>query len=448
MVKNQLKKFCRLGKFIEQNEPDLFQVFDDLCIMYLLKPARGADGITFLLPEEAKYKKSIIDATYSDDPDVAINMLKSLILRGCYKEASDFSNKPVNLLDQELVIDEIKGNTVKLPNGLTLKKSKKFVPSSSRENMSVFEVTGNGQIPLDEPDAKRIKHAPKKVVTGGGHNTIKKLNATLSRLYKEKDNYSLSNNYYMKKVYIQLELIKARTGQAPSDLVNYLGNDEFSDSHLLDIYCEKKRHYDVFDCLCKWLEDPESMNRINAITCNHYCALKKNICQQLSGRGADDANIDAQRNVNLNEIRSPVEIRNIVKKHYNSDFVLGKDLYIVYSNIFKDLWRRPSDRDVFDHWVYMSTNCYSDVERLVKCKVDIARDLTLWGNLLKSDVLCYKPQATFPQQPAGYTALDAIPDPIELKKYSLNYIQHKYRTTVTGGKCDQQLENLLKNLAQ
>jgi hypothetical protein len=438
MAKNQLKKFCRLGKFIEQNEPDLFQVFDDLCIMFLLKPERGTDGITLLLPEEASYKKSIIDAAYSENPDEAIKILKSLILKGCFKEAADFKrNKPINRLDHEIAIDEVKGDVVKLANGLTLKKSKKFVPISSRENMAVFEISGKGQIPTDGEPVPANERPSRKSITGGNcgcGTSMNNLNKVLEELFKTKDQYSLASNCYMRKVQLQLALIKSANGNVmPAALVDYLGNDEFTDSHLLDIYCEKNNCQDCLDELTKWFSTPNCLEQIYTKTPADYLQAKAAACKELSGRSADDANNAVARTVNLGEIRSPAEIRNLVKRHYQNDFALGKDLYIVFSNIHKDLWRTVGNNDMFHNWVYMSLNIYYDVSRLVKCDFDIARDLSLWGNLLKSDVLKYKPQATFTEAPSGYAALSAMPSPIELKKYSLNKLQEGYRVSEKRG---------------
>jgi hypothetical protein len=50
--------------------------------MHYFKPGRNANGITFLYPKEKAYRQKIVNAAYSTDPNVAVDMIKSLVLQG------------------------------------------------------------------------------------------------------------------------------------------------------------------------------------------------------------------------------------------------------------------------------------------------------------------------------------------------------------------------------
>lgn len=423
MAKKSLKKFCRLAKFIEQYDKDLFQVFDDLCIMYLLKPAKGSNGITFLYPKTKTYKQRIINAAYSHDPDVAVNMLKSLIIQGDMKDVKDFNNSPVNLLNQVIDVDSIDSSSVKLANGLVLKKNKDFQPVSYRDNMAVYDLSGKGEIPLDGKvaTAKSINKSPKK----GGMLCNPKLSKMLESIYANSDKYSLSENIYCKKVYLQLGLIYKNNGNSsPKDLEKYLGNDEFSDSHLLDLYCAKNCN-NCLSHLEECFSSTACMELLNSrVKRINYLNRKAKVCKQVTGM--EEANNSVDRTKIKFNFSSPVEVRDAVKRYYRSaeksNYCMGKDIFIVFTNIAKDLWK--NDSSMFHNWAYLSANVYDNVERLVKCEFEIARDLTLWGTLLKSDVMLYRPQATFETPPSGYES-SSMPKPIELKKFSLNkYIEN------------------------
>jgi len=447
---SKLKKFCRLSKFLEQEDKKLYNVMDDLCILYVLKPNRNAGGVTFLYPKEKAYRQKIINAAYSENPEVAVNMIKSLVLFGYYADVSDFSGDVVNLLNQKVEFESTKGTSAKLKNGLKLEKNKKFSPMSYRENMAVYDLSGKGEIPVDSKVVSiEQKKGGKKRYGGGSAKDCRKFQDLLAQKFINEDGANLSNNIYMKKVYIQLGALIRRAGNDPKSesysgfdqkLVEFLGNDEFSDSYLLDIYCSKycsEVLNEVYKCIKSIETNPTCREKLANVSLKDYLSRKEKVCVALTGSKTANANVEER---NFSKVRrgvsSPADIRTKVKSLYKSAgkmSQLSRDLYLVFVAISKVAWKR--DPSAFDTFHCCSSRIYNNLERIVNVEFDIARDLSLWGNLLKSDALLYKPQAFFDTLPVDYPAKESMPDPKIIESFSLNALVEKWRmgSGVSGG---------------
>ena len=434
-----LKKFCKLSKYIEQIDKDLFQVLDDLCIMHYFKPNRDAGGITFLYPKEKAYRQKIINAAYSTDPNVAVNMIKALILQGFFNSEKDFNGNVVNLLNQKLEIESAGEKSIKLANGLTLAKDEKFVPMGYRENMAVYTLSGKGEIPLNGPTGEPNKKASS--VTGGFGSYSKKsaLHQALEQRYLSE--IGKADNIYVKKVRLQIKLLVNKlqqAGKSPQVLMDYLGNDEFSDSYLLDMYCEQNCT-DCFSTLSKCINNEGPCDaRIESIDVTQYRDAKKAIV----GEGANE-NVSRPES-NVHGLRSPMDIRERVLSLYGSNKdKLGKDLFIVFCNVAKDEWLTDSDKaGAFQNFAFVASKVYTKFSDLVNQEFDVARDLTLYGNLLKSDVLLYVPQADF--NATKLSIPSAMPSPLDMSLFSLCGLMH--RASKIGGSSDRDVSDLLQDL--
>lgn len=428
-----LKKFCNLSKYIKQNAPRLYDVFEDLCLLNYLRPARGANGITFLFPKEKAYRDKIIKEAYGPHPEVAVNMLRALILQDYYPSATSFNGNVVNLLNQKLDITESSDKLVKLKSGLELTKDAKFEILGYRDNMAVYTLSGKGEVPLNGTAVVMEKKVQK---TGGSAGSSKTCVQGLLR-----DTYSSEvgkyNNIYVKKVYLQLKFIEKCAGDISADIMEYLGNDEFTDSYLLDMYCEAKQPK-CFEYLVKGLSADHEAHLIN-ITVDKYRALKNSIVAKY---GSTTNSIDAR--TRMENISSPMEIRERVLKLYNNDKKrIGKDLFIIFGNVCKDMWMTSLDKvELYQVFEYLASKIYTCCTDILNHAFDAARDLTLYGNLLKSDVLMFNPANT-----SNLPIPEYMPSPLDMNLFSMSgYIAKLTVQPTTGGGEDKCLDDMFEGL--
>lgn len=431
---NSLKKFCKLSKYIEQTEPGLFKVFDDLCLLRYLNPVRGSPGITFLMPKEKSYIQKIINTAYSTEPDVAVNMIKALILQDYYPNFSAFGSKAINLLNQKLDVKEVSEKYLKLASGLELTIDKAFVPMGYRDNMAVYTLSGKGEMPL----TGQVVAVEKRIEKSGGM----KISSDKSTLHKLLENTYISeigkvDNIYVKKVYLQLKCLMENKDKDNS-IKDYLGNDEISDSYLLDMHCDK-HHPECFSILVKCLSSNSYKDNLERITKDMYIAMKQNF--------VSTTNLVAKDAKRLDNIQSPIDVRMRVFRYYNDNkHRIGKDLFIVFCNIYKDIWMTDTDKQgSYKNFAYIASNVYTKCADIVKQEFDIAQDLTLYGNLLKSDVFMFEPQASFTQETVSLPIPTSMPSPLEMSLYSLCGFTNQVQVApVSGG--DAELGYLLGDI--
>jgi hypothetical protein len=433
--KNSLKKYCSLSKYLEYNDKELYAAFNDSCLGHLLRPQRDSTGVTLIIPKEKAYRQKIINALGSTSPEVAVAMLKSLVIRDYYPTPASFGTSVVNLLGQKVSIEETSDTSVKLDKALTLTQEKKFV-TLNRDNMAVYLLTGKGEISTSNPMATIIKKPSK---TGGSQSVSsskKVLQKYLEDIYVTE--MGKVDNIYVKKVYFQLKYLKDYKGE--ESINGYLGNDEFTDSYLLDMYCGLCAP-DCFNVLLALFQS--NNEEIAKVTKEMYIALKSESIV------ASDVPLSSKfGSVRVNGIQGPMDIRAKVHQYYGDDKkALGKDLFIVFSNINRDLWQTESTKEdkesSFRNYAFLACNIYTCCEDMLKSEFDVARDLTLYGNLLKSDVFMFVPKASFTDKDVTLPIPVSLPSPLDMKLYSLSGFINK-PIAVSGGsaKYAYLLENL------
>jgi hypothetical protein len=429
MANNKLKKFCSLAKYLQQIDKDLFGVFEDLCQTHLLRPARGSDGVTMLYPKEKAYRNKIINAAYSSTPEVAVNMLRSLILQGYHDSSASFGKNVVNALNQKLNVKEASDKVAKLDSGLEITLDKSFVPMN-RDNMSVFILSGKGEIPLNGSVVSVEKKAPK---TGGfAASSRDALHKYIEDVYANE--IGTDDNIYVKKVYLQLKYLSEKGANVDGALSDYLGNDEFSDSYLLDMYCLRK-HSGCFSALLECLKTSD-INILNKITRDCYASIKETCIKP------DELVVHS--GTRMSNISSPMDIRQRVFELYNNDKDrIGRDLFIVFCNVCRDLWNTDSDKvGSFRNFAYLASKVYTTCIDILNQEFDIARDLTLYGNLLKSDVFMFHPQARYDSTNVKLPVPKSLPSPLDMNLYSLSGFINSSKKSVGGGKSSYLLEGL------
>ena len=112
------KRYCDVLRYVEKNDKDFYEIIDNLCAEYLYR--NNNRETTYLLPN-----KELIKKINSKKEEEALDMLRSLIIRGMYKSGS--SGKVVNLLGK--TIDDVKelNDNIKLFSGALWGNDKKIV---------------------------------------------------------------------------------------------------------------------------------------------------------------------------------------------------------------------------------------------------------------------------------------------------------------------------------
>jgi hypothetical protein len=143
----KMVKQPRIIDYLQLNHPKVYEIIDDLAMHGSLNPKRGG-AITFLVPSE-EYCKEIKKIAESDEPEVATDMISSLILLDLFDSVEAFSKKQddiPNLLKKRVVIKNIASNKVVIEDGeLTLDTG--FKPFSrqglaKRGNMAIWNLKG------------------------------------------------------------------------------------------------------------------------------------------------------------------------------------------------------------------------------------------------------------------------------------------------------------------
>jgi hypothetical protein len=440
MTDKSLKKFCNLSKYIKQKDPNLFDAFDQLCNLSLLRPNRDTNGITLLYPKDKAYRQKIIKAAYSTNPNMASSMMRSLILQDNYKSPSAFSGNVVNLLNQKLDIAEASDKHVKLSNGITLTKAPDFEVLGPRDNMSVYILEGKNEIPLNGTVIAIERRQPK---TGGDSSTTSENNVHALLASKYKDELNKYENIFVKKVYLQLKYIEKCADGGSPEIINFLGNDEFSDSYLLDMLFREK-YPNCFEYILSALSD-DLKDKTDNITREKYMALKKSFVDKFNVNYTY-TKVDAK--TRMSDIRSPMEIRERISVLYNNDTEkICKDLFIVFCNIYKDLWvtdSSPAER--FAAFAYLADNIYTCCNKLSQQEFDVARDLTLYGNLLKSDVLLFNPSVIFNAPDNQFSIVTSMPSPLDMNLYSLTSYTTQLTQMSGRGPSNKYLDDMLEGL--
>lgn len=450
-MSRELKKFCNLAQIIKKHDAKsgkdgaFYQALDDLCTLPLLRP--GISGITFLYPESKEVREKIIDATYSDSPEVAVAMVKAIILQGFYPKVSDLKGQTIrNRLNQGVNVD----NEGKWGDFVIKDQTKfKFYDHNSKISMLLLE--GNGDISTkgefmeftrssrDERNRTVVGGSVCRCNISGSHRiTIAK---KIAKQYKNERNKK--SNIYVKKVCAQMAILKSEVPELynSSKLTDHLGNEEISDSYLLDMITPEHVFCKLYQAMGGSSESFHELaedTRDGKTYYELYLQIKGDRIK--SGMYKDDAAIGVALKKNINEqnqlisgIVAVCDIRDALNNAYRDKRRLGKDLFIVFTSVMKEMWEHEFDMASFENYTYMATHIYTTPESMVNQDFNQFKDATLHGNLIKSDVFKFIPWVT-PKVyvDAGYT--DGIyPRPIDLKIYSLNSLVSGITTKKTGG---------------
>lgn len=442
--KKSLKKYCSPIKYIEYNYPKYFHIYTELCLEYLARPGGGDKGLTILIPKNSKDIDEMHDLVYSTDPIKVVHLIKAMTISGYYPDLDSFNGATVrNKLGQIIEVSEVKKDGVHLTSGGVITPVNDYhILARERNgeeyppNTAIYLVSK--KIPTDGPTTENDK------VGGGGgvaaiglHNTSsykEKIHQIVEKKYAEQ--IGTPNNIYYLKVFLHLNLLKDH-GDDVKDIEAYMGNDEVSDSYLLDMYCEKycpKCFEILYHALDSVVADGKNGSR------NDYLSIKR----ELFPGNANDK-VDRPFS-NLQGLRNPIGIRerviSIYNQHSSMEF-LARDLFIVFCNVSKLNWMKtPYNKAAeYKEFSYLVSCIYVNLDSMLERPYEPQRDITEFGNLLRSDVLLLKVQAEYTFYMWG--TVDDIPSPVEMKQTHLSALVHSLSNIVTGGHDNHEVRKLI-----
>jgi hypothetical protein len=139
----QLKKFCRITKYIEKTDPKLYEILDDLCMLGAFRPRRGHSGTTFLWP--SKDTVSDLDKMrYTDDIDKGCDIVLAHIVHDYLPNAAAWNSKKSDIPNgssKKVDVKAVAGSKVTLADGAELEHDDRFRTfRTDGENQTVWRV--------------------------------------------------------------------------------------------------------------------------------------------------------------------------------------------------------------------------------------------------------------------------------------------------------------------
>lgn len=462
-MSKKLTKFCRLTKFVEQNNKALYQAFDDLCLFGLFS-IRGK-GVTFLLPTDKGFIKKIIDATYSSKPEDAVAMIKTLVLLDFLPSIDSFNKADViaNALYQKLDIEEVNvaKKYVKLKSGHKLELNSKFIPMRSNDPVAVYTLSGKDILPLkttkvdlrNGPDGNDRGHNGKSRNgdiqdtaggrryggVSGGHDDYDK--SVLARYIEKKHSNNMKTDkkscafksfmaYFYKLVHDSNddELIKrVYSGMCAFARASfYVLVSPYSDEDYYDIECImhgvlkfKDLKFDTWDtCESVYIRARDKL-------------IEK--ARKLTEFSVSDNNkYVTEERKKVKENRSKMDTFTLLQNIYrNDDRRLAKDIFtsFCYLSICEKEVEEPTWFDKC--FIPIVRNTYDKITNILNHnRRDIAYAITAYHALLCSDIFLYLPYNNSDQRDGDYKV--GYPQPTNYDLYSA---EENEQVKIHGGGC-------------
>lgn len=444
MPSRKPKKFCRLTKFLEITDKDLYQVMDDLCLFSLFR-TRGTRGITFLYPTDKAYRKKIMDMAYSNTPEKAVDMIKALVLMDYLPSPTDFKNKIddiPNSLRKKLDVESADAKSVQLKGGLKLVLDDSFVPMRSDDHVAVYKLSGKGMLPTSGSSAsmKYVQGNVKGGYYGGLTTDINK-----KKLANFVENTYIKDEQFGKNIYkfVISMLCRLATQNEDSQLQYniYKGLSASDRASFYNILCP---HSDenpygippsVYDSLAKLNSPTWNEARDNTkLFIDSKDELINNVRAQ---KGYNPASLEERYKLQMEALKNKDNpmgyIENVINAYGDKKQELKRDLLTVYCYLSS-----IRESEEFDNSFYI--NCFLTVMQkifnttslILDRSTDIAYTLSMYGNLLKSDAFLFEPvTSTDKRDPRYEDLMNTLPEPT--KSNSLYTIVYNSIMLINGG---------------
>ena len=424
MPPKKLKKFCGLTKFIQQNDKDLYQALDDLCLFGLFRP-RGR-GVTFLYPSDKAYRKKIIDHAYSNNPEKAVDMVRALVLLDYLPAPADFKNKKddiSNALHKKLEVESADSKEVKLKSGHKLIVDSSYAHLRDGDPVAVYMLTGKGELPTTGT-ASVMKYNNTKTDTRGGSSKSNSIIITecVENIYE-------SGNHEIFKTVMAIIYSYA------------VENDDSGSSVIYNKLCASARA-SFYNVIAPWYLEKDNtidnmlnvMQLADLIKCDSPTIMKlitewspkyneklKGLIEKVGG----ETNTTERDNVRvklLTSIKDPTTSRMKVLEAYgNNKDKLYKDLLTMYC--YLAAINEDDDSTYFKTtFKFVMKHIFNHNDSFNESVNETVYNLSLYYNLVKSDAFLYKPVYDKSQISPSYTDLqNALPNPNDPTLFTIQF---------------------------
>ena len=135
---SELKEYCTIQLYIKKTNNSLYQLLEDTCTTHLF----SFRYVTFLMPNS-----TLLNKMKKEKPSVAAKMIKSLLLKGVFKNSSELKG------DVSSIIGKLTN-----PSSLKVKLDPKFIQWTGYDNLSILLYEGN-----DVPSYTELLRPVKKI---------------------------------------------------------------------------------------------------------------------------------------------------------------------------------------------------------------------------------------------------------------------------------------------
>lgn len=426
MPSKKVKKFCRVTKFLEQTDKDLYQALDDLCLFGLFR-TRGR-GVTFLYPTDKSYRKKIIDHAYSNNPEKAVDMIKALVLLDYLPSPTDFKNKKddiPNALHKKLEIDSADSKEVKLKSGHKLSVNKSFATLRDGEPVAVYSISGKGELSLTG-SASTMKYSNKSkggYRGGSPHKSDEiKLTECVERIYASGEDkiymtvMSLIYQYAVEKGDPDVKkLIYERIcASARASFYNIVSPWRLEKDYNISNMIRAADLVSLVDC---------DMATVSALVNKRHPEYNNHLAKLIdeTSRPVTEPR-DEKRKELINVIKTPTEARTKVLTAYEGDSSrLYKDLLTVYCYIAA--LNEAEDPSYFTNsFVFVMKHIFNHNNSFSESLNETVYNLSIYYNLIKSDAFLYKPVSNVNQiDPAYVDKHSILPDPNDESLFTIQF---------------------------
>jgi hypothetical protein len=435
----KVKKFCRITKYLETIDKELHAVLDDLCLFGLFR-SRGP-GVTFLYPTDKDYRKKIATLAYGNTPEKAVDMIKALVLSDYLPNVADFGNKKDNIgnmLRKKLEVDKVEKDVVLLKGGLKLKLDDKFIAMHSDDSMVVYSLSGKGELSLTS-GAASVKYTQSKPSHGGsirgGCGSAIEFAKWIEDTYKsqksdKKNAYqaAMAYTYYRatqcdEKVDICKQLVAGMSAGARSSFYT-----------IFSPYCQFGLSNLNSEFVGQCYEMKRDMESCFDSYPTHYADYRDKVIKiAREGTSSNEENELSDRHTEQMKVINGSSTNTVVyqvKEQYTNSGELARDLFSVYN--YLSLIKENTEPGYYETcFLWIVRNVYTTISDITEHSVDLAHNMTIYGNLVRSDAYKYYPINTT-QVRTHYKSLGLeLPEPVQ--KTLLFTIEQNKETGVHGG---------------